>query len=128
MFTPGAETSGFSRNESGVGPAPEKEAICRRLVVAPTVIAAAAEPGEDSEPRPNPSKSFPAATTGTTPALAAPSSARTTRSRLGAISGSPIERFTTSMPSRTAASIPAAISGEFPSRPTLDAVGTVRTR
>src|ERR671914_780860 len=104
MLTPGAETSGFSRNESGVGPAPEKDAICRRFVVAPTVIADAAEPGEDTEPRPRPSKSFPDATAETTPAAAAPSIARATRSRFG------------------------AISGEFPSRPTLDTVGTVSTR
>jgi hypothetical protein len=49
-------------------------------------------------------------------------------SRLESISGSPIERLMTSMPSFTAASIAAAISGAFPSRPTFDAVGTVSTR
>jgi hypothetical protein len=51
---PGATTSGFSRNETGVGPAEEKLAIDGEApdVVAPTVIAAAELPGEPSEPRP----------------------------------------------------------------------------
>src|SRR5215210_2483398 len=125
---PGAESSGFRRSEKGVGPADENEATRRASDVAPTVIADGAEPGDETEPSPNAPKSFPAETTGTTPALAAPSSARTTRSRAGGISGSPIDRLMTSMPSATAASIPAAISGEFPSRPTFDAVGMVSTR
>jgi hypothetical protein len=111
-----------------VGPPEENGAICRETVVAPTVIADGAEPGDVTEPCPKAPKSFPAATTGTTPARAAPSSARTTMSRLSAISGSPIERLITSIPSATAASMPAAISGEFPSSPTSAAVGTVRTR
>ena len=88
-------------------------------------IASAALPGDESEPLPNSSKSFPAATTGTTPAAAAPSSARATRSREGSISGSPRERLITSIPSLTAASIAATISGAFPLSPRPDAVGTV---
>jgi hypothetical protein len=70
---------------------------------------------------------LPAATTGTTPAVAAASSACVTRSRDGSVSGSPIERLRTSIPSATAASIPAAISGEFPSSPTPETVGIVST-
>ena len=77
--TPGALTSGFSRSESGVGPEALKSArpltAPLGLVTAATVIALSDVPGEDSEPRPNSSKSFPAATTGTTPAAAAPSRA-----------------------------------------------------
>ena len=128
ISTPGAETSGFKRSDSGVGPAEEKPASCRLTVVAATVIADAAEPGDETDPRPKASKSFPAETADTTPAAAAPSMARTTRSRLGGISGSPIERLMTSIPSCTAASMAAAISGELPSSPTLDTVGTVNTR
>ena len=93
-------------------------------VDAATVIALSALPGELTEPAPAPS--LPAATTGTTPASAALSSAETTMSRLGSISGSPSERLITSIPSFTAASIPATISGEFPSSPKPE-VGMVRT-
>ena len=125
---PGATTSGFSLSERGVGPAEEKLAIPGDTpdVVAPTVMAAAELPGEASEPLPKSEKSFPAATTGTTPAAAAASSASATTSCSGAISGSPIERLITSMPSATAASIAATISAAFPSSPTSASVGTVR--
>lgn len=125
--TPGALTSGFSCCETGVGPLDENEAISLRFVTAAAVIALGALPGEPTEPRPNVSKSFPAAITGTTPASAAPAIAATTMSRLCSISGSPSERLITSIPSRTAASIPATISAEFPSRPTPETVGIVRT-
>jgi hypothetical protein len=124
---PGATTSGFNRNEIGVGPAEEKLAIDGESpeVVAPTVMAAAALPGDPSEPRPKSSKSFPAATTGTTPAAAAASSASATRSRDGSTSGSPSERLITSMPSATAASIAATISGALPLSPSPESVGIV---
>ena len=76
MSTPGAVTSGFSWSETGVGPPEEKSAITfarplRVVETAPTVIASGVEPGEATEPLPKPEKSFPAATTGTTPARAA---------------------------------------------------------
>ena len=124
---PGATTSGFRRKDSGVGPAEEKSAIAGVVpdVVAPTVIASAALPGEPTDPRPNSSKSLPAATTGTTPAAAAASSASATGSREDSISGSPIDRLMTSMPSATAASIAATISGALPFRPSPAAVGIV---
>jgi hypothetical protein len=77
-------------------------------------MAAAEFAGDETEPAPRSLKSFPAATTGTTPAAAAASSASATTSRRGSISGSPIERLRTSMPSRTAASIAATSSGAFP--------------
>jgi len=76
------------------------------------------------EPNPATPKSFPAATTGTTPAAAALSRALTTMSRRGCTSGSPMERLMTFIPSATAWSIAFAISGELPSRP-KSFVGTV---
>src|SRR5215211_259421 len=124
--TPGAETSGFSWSEIGVGPPDENPSITRELVTAADVIARGALPGEPTDPRPNVSKSLPAAIAGTTPAAAAPLIAFTTMSRLFSISGSPSERLITSIPSATAASIPLAISGAFPSGPTRG-VGIVRT-
>src|SRR5690242_13933450 len=114
--TPGALTSGFISSEYGDGPPDEKEAIVSVAFnppppfVAATAIARAALAGESIEPRPKSSKSLPAATTGTTPARAAPLSARTTRSRVGEISGSPKEQLSTSIPSLTAASTAFAIS------------------
>ena len=129
MATPGALTSGLRRSESGVGPDAAEVgeaagAVESGIVTAATVIASADEPGDESEPWPNSSKSFPAATTGMTPARAAPSSASATRSRDGSISGSPIERLITSIPSATAASIAATISAALPSSPTPVSVGT----
>src|SRR3954471_6038106 len=117
MFTPGAATSGFICNETGVGPADEKAAMTLREETAATVIASGALPGDETEPKPKSLKSLPAAITGTTPAAAAPSIARTTMSRDGSTSGSPSERLITFFPSDTAASIAAAISALFPSRP-----------
>jgi hypothetical protein len=73
IATPGRATSGFSCSETGVGPPEEKSAIPSDVVVAATVIADAAFAGELIEPKPNWLKSFPAATTGTTPAFAAAS-------------------------------------------------------
>src|SRR5215216_4604944 len=83
IASPGAETSGFIWLESGVGPADENDAIRSGALPRPALEAAAAiafgvEPGELIDPRPNSSKSLPAATTGTTPASAAPFSTRTT--------------------------------------------------
>ena len=52
-LTPGAVTSGFSRVESGVGPADEKPAIVGPdWVSAPTMIARLEVPGEVIEPAP----------------------------------------------------------------------------
>ena len=124
---PGATRSGLRRSEIGVGPAEEKPATAGAEpdVLAPTVIARAELPGDIREPCPKSSKSLPAATTGTTPAAAAASSASATTSREGSISGSPIERLITSIPSLTAASIAATISGALPSSPTSASVGIV---
>src|SRR5581483_6158739 len=105
MPTPGAATSGLSCSDTGVGPDDEKPATASRESTAATEIAAGAFPGDETEPAPNGLKSFPAATTGTTPARAAFASATSTRSRDGSTSGSPIDRLITFMPSATAASI-----------------------
>ena len=85
--TPGAATSGFRPSEIGVGPADEKSAIAPAFVVAATVIADGALPGEPTEPRPKSPNSLPADATTTTPTRVAPSIALTTRSRAGLISG-----------------------------------------
>ena len=99
----------------------------RPTLVAATVIASGAEPGEEIEPLPRSSPLLPAATTVTTPARAAPWMARATTSLADSTSGSPSERLSTSMPSATARSIARAISGPLPSRP-KDGVGVVSTR
>ena len=131
-LTPGAVTSGLNWSEIVVGALSEKPAITSAAVPPPpsvdaaTVIAPGAFAGEPIPPLPASPNELPAATTGTTPASAAASIALTTMSRLGSISGSPSERLITSMPSFTACSIPAAISGELPSRP-KSVVGTVST-
>src|SRR5436190_7574750 len=83
MSTPGAATSGFICSETGAGPPLENDAIASCFVTAAAVIAPEALPGESRLPRPNSSNSFPAATTGTTPAAAAALMAVTTRSRDG---------------------------------------------
>ena len=122
MLEPGARTSGLRRSESGVGPADEKLAIVfggppRVVDTAPTLMACAELAGELTDPWPSSSKLLPPDTTGTTPARAARSSARATRSRDGSISASASDMLITSMPSATAASIAATSSGELPFRP-----------
>ena len=84
---------------------------------AATEIAFVAFAGDVIDPTPNSPKSLPAETVETTPASAAALRAFATTSRLGSISVSPSDRLMTSMPSRTAASMAAASSGEFPFAP-----------
>ncbi len=94
--------------------------------VAATVIAAGAVPGEPTEPSPYWSRSFPAAITGTTPASATFWTVRMSASFAGSVSGPPPEKLITSIPSFTAASNAATISGVSASSP--NGVGTVKTR
>ena len=110
---PGAETSGFMRSDKAAGPEDENDAIEPDFVVAATAIAFAAVAGEPIEPRPQSSNEFPAAATGTTPASAAPSTAASTTFLAGSVSYSPNDMLMTSMPSRTAASMPAITSPAF---------------
>ena len=78
---------------------------------AATEIASGAVPGVPTEPRPNSSRSFPAEITGTTPAAAVLSTASRSGSFAGSTAGPPPEKLITSMPSRTADSKAAMISG-----------------
>ena len=123
--TPGAVTSGFINSDSGVGPLDDQSAISKLSSAAATVIAPAAVAGDQMLPRPTESKVFPADSVTTTPAATAALTARRARSRVGSTSGSPRERLITSMPSETAASTAAAISGELPLTPD-ELVGTVK--
>ena len=89
--TPGAATSGFRRWDIVVGPTDENSAwvpLAGAPVIstAPTVIALREFAGDEMEPAPRSLKSFPAATTETTPASAAASSASATTSLWGSIS------------------------------------------
>ena len=93
---------------------------------AATEIASGAVPGEPAEPVPKSSRSFPAEITGTTPAAARSCTASTSASFAGSICGPPPEKLTTSMPSFTASSNAAMISGVFATCPI--GVGTVKTR
>ena len=64
--------------------------------------------------------------TGTTPAAATLRTASTSASLAGSVCGPPPEKLITSIPSRTAASKAATISGVLPTWPT--GVGTLKIR
>ena len=93
---------------------------------AATEIASGAVPGDPAEPVPKSSRSLPAAITGTTPAAATLWIASISASFAGSTCGPPPEKLITSMPSATAASNAAMISGVFATWPI--GVGTVNTR
>src|SRR5579859_787070 len=78
--TPGALTSGFIASVTGVGPPEENGAMTSFFATAAGVMAPAAVPGDEIEPKPKSWNSLPAAIDGTTPAFAAPFSAATTTS------------------------------------------------
>ena len=96
------------------------------LETAATEIASGAVPGEPVEPVPKSSRSLPAAITGTTPAAATLWTASISASFAGSTCGPPPEKLITFIPSATAASKAAMISGVFATWPT--GVGTVKTR
>ena len=93
---------------------------------AATVTASGAVPGEPTEPIPKSSRSFPAEMTGTTPAAATLWITSIMASFAGSVSAPPPEKLITSMPSLTADSNAAAISGVFAIWPI--GVGTLKTR
>ena len=93
---------------------------------AATVIASGAEPGEPTVPMPNWSRSFPAEMTGTTPAAVTFRITSIIASFAGSVSAPPPEKLMTSIPSRTADSNAAAISGVLATWPI--GVGTLKTR
>ena len=96
------------------------------FVTAATEIASGAVPGDPTDPRPKSSRSLPAAITGTTPADATLWTASTSASFAGSVIGPPPEKLITSIPSATADSKAATISGVLAERPL--GVGTVNTR
>ncbi len=98
-----------------------------RFEVAATEIASGALLGEPTEPRPNSSRSFPAAITGTTPAAATLSVASISASLAGFASGPPPEKLITSIPSFTADSNACTICGVNASSPPVS-VGALKTR
>ena len=93
---------------------------------AATEIDSGATPGDPAEPNPNSSRSLPAEITGTTPAAATFATASTSASLAGSVIGPPPEKLITFIPSRTADSNAATISGVCAVRPI--AVGTLKTR
>ena len=93
---------------------------------AATVIASGADPGEPTEPMPNWSRSFPAEMTDTTPAAVTFRMTSIIASFAGSVSAPPPEKLMTSMPSRTANSNAATISGVLATWPI--GVGTLKTR
>ena len=93
---------------------------------AATEIASGAVPGEPAVPMPKSSRSFPAEITGTTPAAATFAIVSIIASFAGSVSEPPPEKLITSMPSATAASNAATISGVFATWPI--GVGTLKTR
>ncbi len=124
----GPACTGIPRSDAGAPAVVTESAGAKTCVfeTAATEIASGAVPGEPTVPRPKSSRSFPAAMTGTTPAFATLRTASTRASFAGSVSGPPPEKFTTSIPSATAASKAATISGVFATLPT--GVGTVKTR
>ena len=96
------------------------------FVTAATAMPAGAVPGDPVEPRPKSSRSFPAAITGTTPAAATFRTVSIIASLTGSVSGPPPEKLITFIPSPTADSNAATISGVFATWPI--GVGTVKTR
>ena len=96
------------------------------LETAATEIASGAVPGEPTEPAPKSSRTLPAAITCTMPAATTECTAATSASFAGSTSAPPPEKLITSMPSFTAASNAATISGVFATCPI--GVGTVKTR
>jgi hypothetical protein len=95
---------------------------------AATVIASEAVPGEPTEPRPKSSRSFPAAITGTTPAETTLRMVGIIASFAGSVSGPPPEKLITFIPSETALSKAATISGVSAKLPPMRGAGTLKTR
>ena len=101
---------------------------------AATLIASGAVPGDPTDPMPKRSRSLPAAITGTTPPFATFETTSMSASDGGSLSGPPPEKLMTSMPSFTAASNAATISGVFAVQQSygwsggVSGFGTVNTR
>ena len=94
----------------------------------PTAIASGAVAGEPAVPRPKKSRSFPAETIGTTPARTTLATVSISASVRGSACGPPPEKLITSIPSCTAASNAATISGVVPEQHPPSGSGTLKTR
>ena len=97
---------------------------------APTLIASGAVAGEPAVPSPKKSRSLPAEMIGTTPARTTFATAGMRMSVRGSACGPPPEKLMTSIPSRTAASKAAMISGLLAEQqpPSGAGAGTLKTR
>ena len=126
MF-PGAGTNGICPRPTGAVSA-SPLAKTWLLVVAATLIASGAVDGEPTVPRPKSSRSLPAEMTGTTPAFTTFVTTCTIGSRAGSDCGPPPEKLTTSIPSATAASKAAMISGVFALQQPPSGAGWLNTR
>ena len=126
----------LSAGAKGIRPSPPGETTVSdgpktcAFATAPTLIASGAVAGEPAVPRPKKSRSFPAEMTGTTPARTTFATASMRMSVRGSACGPPPEKLMTSMPSRTAASNAATISGLFAEQqpPSGAGAGTLKTR
>src|SRR3972149_9361198 len=98
------------------------------FAVAPTLIASGAVAGDPAVPSPKKSRSFPAEITGTTPARTTFLTVSMSASVRGSLCGPPPEKLMTSMPSATAASNAATISGVLPEQQPPSGCGTLKTR
>ncbi len=126
-IAPGAGTN-------GIGPMAAGATSVRALVktwlfaVAATLMASGAVEGEPTVPSPKRSRSLPAEMTGTTPALTTLFTTRTIGSRAGSLCGPPPEKLMTSIPSATAASNAAMISGVLALQQPPSGAGWLNTR
>ena len=98
------------------------------FATAPTLIASGEVAGDPAVPRPKKSRSLPAEITGTTPARTAFETASSRPSVLGSAWGLPPEKLITSIPSATAASKAATISGVFAEQQPPRGCSTLNTR
>ena len=98
------------------------------FAVAPTLIASGDVAGEPAVPSPKKSRSFPADTIGTTPARTTFATVGMSASVRGSACGPPPEKLMMSMPSATAASKAATISGVVPEQHPPSGSGTLNTR
>ncbi len=126
----------LSEGENGIGPTPPGATTviagpktCA-FATAPTLIASGAVAGEPAVPSPKKSRSLPAEMTGTTPARTMFVTAGMRTSVRGSACGPPPEKLMMSIPSRTAASNAATISGLFAEQqpPSGAGAGTLKTR
>ena len=106
------------RGRAGARDAVSAGAKTCEFETAATRIASGAVPGEPTLPRPKSSRSLPAEITGTTPAAATLSTRLDQRVVRGIGLGPPPEKLITSMPSATASSKAATISGVYALLPT----------